>query len=728
MGRISTSVSSNTVLVVEDDPDLRELLNTELDSDGLTVLTARDGEEAIHTAQRILPDVILLDVMIPKVNGIEVTKLLNNDALTKHIPILILTVIDKKKDIIAGLDAGAIDYITKPFYPSELKARVNSVIRYKKLYDDLNDTKKKLIQSERKYRSLVENASDAIIVIQDKMVKFVNPNAVNLFCSPKEELIGKFLAELVHPDDRQMVLHSQAKVLESEKVCHVYSFRLFDKEHHIKWIETKSTPIAWEGRPATLSFLSDVTERKKAEEEIRNLAYYDSLTGLPNRLLFQDHLSRALASAERRGQMAAILFLDLDRFKNVNDTFGHTLGDMLLKGVAGRLEKALRKSDVISRDVNGELADNLARFGGDEFVILLTDIKNPQDAANVAERLIYTLSDTFVLIGHEIVITTSIGISLYPNDGEGMDVLVKAADKAMYYAKAQGRNNYKFYRDTLHAPFREKFPSKADLLRALEDEQLTLYYQPQVDVRTGRLTGTEALVRWRHPERGLVSPAEFIPVAEEKGLIVPFSEWVLRAACHQNMEWQKAGLRPVRVAVNSSGQVFKQKEFSEMISQILNGTGLLPQYLEIEVSESTMIQDEKEIFAALQILKATGIRLSIDDFGSGYSSLSYLRRFSLNAIKIHRSIVKDILEGADNKAFVTAIISMAHTLNLKVIAVGVETEEQLEFLRARGCDEMQGYYLSPPLPPDSITRLLQASAPFECITPGEACASTSSVR
>ena len=432
------------------------------------------------------------------------------------------------------------------------------------------------------------------------------------------------------------------------------------------------------------------------------------MTGLPNRLLFMDHLDRALASAERHGHMVAIMFLDLDGFKKINDSRGHTVGDMLLRAVADRLAKTLRKSDMVIRQSPSKVSGNLARFGGDEFVILLTDIKDSQDAANVAQRLMYTLSDTFMLAGHEIVITASIGVSLYPDDGEDFDTLIMEADRAMYHAKKLGRNNYQFSGEMPEVLFPDKFPSEADLRRAFDNEELTLYYQPMVQIETGKLTSIEALIRWLHPERGLISPAEFIPKVEQSGLISSLAEWVLRAVCKQYSLWQKACFDPVGIALNLSGRLFKREFFIQTVSGVLEETDFQADCLEMEINESIIMQDEKTVLSGLKKLKEIGIRLTIDDFGSGFSSLSYLKKLPLNRIKIDRSVVQDMLIDPDKRAMVSAIIATAQSLGLRVTAVGVETKEQLDFLRMQGCDEVQGYLFSPPAPADELIRLFRS--------------------
>lgn len=708
MGSKSQPVNSIVVLIVEDDNELREILKMELESDGMKILIAADGEKAINKTRTLLPDVILLDIMIPKVNGFNVARILKKDKSTRHIPILMLTVADSKEDIIKGLGAGAIDYVTKPFFVPEVKARINSVVRHKKLHDELKKAKEHLAQSEQKYRSLVENATDAILVVQNGMTQFANPSATDLLCTSKDTLAYKPLIELVHSDDRDRLSHLEPLVLKNESSPYIHSFRFNGKDNDIRWMEFRSTPINWEGNPATLNFLTDITDRKLEEEKVRHLAYYDNLTGLPNRLLFMDYLDRALASAERHGHVVAIMFLDLDGFKKINDSRGHTVGDMLLRAVADRLVKTLRKSDVVIRQTPSKVSNNLARFGGDEFVILLTDIKDAQDAANVAQRIMYTLSDSFLLAGHEIVITASVGVSLYPGDGEDLDTLITEADRAMYHAKELGRNNYQFSREMPDIQIPDKFPSEADLQKAFDNEELTLYYQPMVQIETCKLTSIEALIRWLHPERGLISPAEFIPKVEESGLISSLAEWVLRTVCKQYSLWEKTCFDPVGIALNLSGRLFKRETFIQTVSCVLEETGFRPECLEMEINESIIMQDEKTIFSGLKKLKEIGIRLTIDDFGSGFSSLSYLKKLPLDRIKIDRSVVQDMLIDSDKRAMVSAIIATAHSLGLRVTAVGVETKEQLHFLRVQGCDEVQGYLFSPPAPADELVRLFRS--------------------
>ncbi len=446
--------------------------------------------------------------------------------------------------------------------------------------------------------------------------------------------------------------------------------------------------------------------RRQSEQQILHMAYYDSLTNLPNRSLFQDRLCQAIALAERHHRKTAILFLDLDNFKRINDTLGHRVGDLLLQGVADRLANSVRKSDAIVHQSPGLADTTVARLGGDEFTILLTEINQIQDAGKVAQRFIEILSQPFVLDGHEVFVTASAGIAVYPVDGVDVDALLKNADTAMYHAKEQGKNNYQFYRRDMNATAFQELSLENDLRRALEHDEFELYYQPQLDIRTGQFIGMEALIRWKHPKRGMVSPAEFIPLAEQTGLIVPIGEWVLLTACAQNKAWQDAGLSSIPVSVNLSGHQFTQRNLVSTLKSSLDVSGLAPQYLILEITESIVMRNTDATISLLHELNEMGLRLAMDDFGIGYSSFSYLKQFPLYAIKIDQSFIRDIDTNADDAAIAKAIIAMADSLKLAAIAEGVETEQQLEVLRELGCGGAQGYLLSYPLPVEEATTLL----------------------
>lgn len=449
-----------------------------------------------------------------------------------------------------------------------------------------------------------------------------------------------------------------------------------------------------------------LAERNSAERNLAYLANYDSLTGLPNRNLFHDRLRQTTFRATRNKRLVALLYLDLDQFKMVNDSLGHVVGDNVLKQVAQRVQEGVRKTDTVSgpeleQAVPGEHANvTISRLGGDEFSVILEDVDSVEHTATVAQRILDAIARPFIVDAHEIFVTASMGITVYPNDGADLDNLVSGADAAMYQAKGLGRNNFQFFTSDMGARAKQRLEFEAALRRALEREEFSLYYQPKLDLRIGQVTGLEVLLHWSHPEFG--TTAKFIPILEDTGLIVPVGEWVLRSACRQVKQWQAKGLPPLRVSVNISARQFMQPKLVASIAQILADTGLEPGLLEVEMTESLLMVHTEASVAVLSALKALGIHISVDDFGTGYSSLSYLKRFPVDVLKIDQSFVRDITTDPDDAAIVRAIIALAHSLRLGTIAEGVETEAQLQYLRTQGCDEIQGYLLSRPLPADAF--------------------------
>jgi diguanylate cyclase (GGDEF)-like protein len=473
--------------------------------------------------------------------------------------------------------------------------------------------------------------------------------------------------------------------------------RNYRKDGSLFWNDLSVSPVMDEGgRVAHFVWvIEDVTEREQHEELLEYQANHDSLTGLPNRTLLADRLTQALANAERYTLALAVLFIDLDNFKFVNDSLGHALGDRMLIIQADRLHKCIRSGDTVSR------------YGGDEFVVVVSNLERSEDAATVAQNIQEQLSRQITIDGHEFGITCSIGISLYPKDGNDVDSLLKNADAAMYRAKEQNRNTFRFYTSEMNERVVERIVIERHLRHALEMGQLEVYYQPQVELAAGRIVGVEALLRWNSPELGLVEPCRFIPLAEETGLIVDIGEWVLKSSCVQNKAWQDAGLPPLTVSVNISARQLQKKDLGGAIAEILRESGLEARFLELEIVESMVMKDVDSAAEIMQELKQLGIRLAMDDFGTGFSSLSYLKRFPFDKLKIDLSFVRDIMTDPESAAISLAIIAMAHNLNLRAIAEGVETEEQLDYLRLHGCDEIQGYYVSRPVTAREFELLLR---------------------
>ncbi len=551
------------VLVVEDDEPTRMLLRRALEREGYHVEEAGDGMEALRCVEQFAPDLILMDAVMPVMDGFTACKKLRALPGAAGIPVLIVTALDDEKSVNLAFDCGASDYIHKP-------------IRWP--------------------------------VLRQRMRRMLN--------------------------------------------------------------------------------------EYRADRHINHIAHHDSLTDLPNRRLFSEQLEQRTNIARRKGQPLALLFLDLDRFKLINDTLGHDVGDLLIQAVAKRLAEEVRRGDLV------------ARLGGDEFTIITEGVNSAEDAVQVAEKMLKVLSLPFTLSGREVFVTASIGIALYPFDGADSTSLMKNADAAMYRAKEHGRNSYQFYTAEMSTRAMQRLALEGGLRRALERDEFVLYYQPQVNITTGLIIGVEALIRWNHPELSLVPPGDFIPLAEDTGMIVPIGEWVLRAACRQHKLWCDAGYPPIRVTVNLSGRQFRQQALAETIRDALTEFGITAAALGVEITESSIMHNDNLTKSILIELDRMGVHLSLDDFGTGYSSLSYLKSFPIGVLKIDRSFVRDVTTDSDDAAIATAIIAMAHSLKMGVIAEGVETMEQLEFLRRQGCDAVQGYLIGRPVPAAEFAKLL----------------------
>ncbi|MED4581698.1 EAL domain-containing protein [Brevibacillus choshinensis] len=549
---------------------------------------------------------------------------------------------------------------------------------------------RRIMESDQRYKSLFEHNYDAVIFYSvDGKESVLNPAAIRL--TEEKWLPLEAFIRMCDIEDGECVASFFDLAVRGES--RNYDIALTTQQRQIH-LNMTNVPVFVDHKVAGVFLIArDVTVQKQAEAKVNYLAFHDALTGLPNRRFVEEKLDAMIEEARQLEYIFYVMFLDLDRFKLVNDSLGHDYGDLLLKEAAMRLSNCIGQRGVVSR------------LGGDEFMVIMADVSE-ETVVQVADSLNRTIEQSFLINGHELYITTSIGISRYPMDGEDRHGLMKTADTAMYSAKERGKNSYHMYAPDLQQITSDKMFIQNELNRALALGELTLYYQPQVSATDGAIVGMEALIRWNHPERGLVSPDQFIAVAEETGLIVPIGEWVLQTACQQNKVWQDLGLPPIRVAVNLSARQFLKKDFTQMVADILEQTGLAPHFLELEITESTMI-DVHRASNTLAELKRLGVYIAIDDFGTGYSSLSYLKEFPLNRLKIDRSFVRDMKKSASNRAIVSTIISMAHHLELKVIAEGVETDDDLAFLQEHLCEEVQGYLFSKPLPLEEITSYLQ---------------------
>ncbi len=604
-------------------------------------------------------------------------------------------------DLALRLDTRGVDefgYLARFF--NRMLDQINSVLKERKQAEDA------LRASETQLKQILDSIHAGVVVIDPEthMIVDVNDAALKMIGSSKEQVLDRVCHSFICPaelgncpisDHRFLIDNSERELL------------LADGGR--KPILKSVVQIPYQGRNHLIESFIDISSLKHAQVQITKMAYYDSLTSLPNRLLFQDRLQLAISHALRHQHLLALLFLDLDNFKRINDTLGHHAGDLLLKDVALRLTDSIRSTDTIAHQSLEDSGVTIARQGGDEFTILLTEISHAPYAAMVAQRFLETLEKPFVIAGHEVFITASIGVALYPVDGKDLDSLLKSADIAMYEAKGRGKNNYQYFQQSMNVATIERLSMEARLRKALDQDEFVLYYQPQIDIRTGTIIGMEALLRWQHPDRGIILPDEFIPLAEEVGLIVPLGEWVLRTACAQNREWQRNGHSSLRVSVNISGQQLQQQNFIETVTQALESCGLEPGSLMLEITESIVMQHSTENADIFCELSGKGVRFSMDDFGTGYSSLSYLKSFLIHEIKIDRSFVKDITFGVDDTAIARAIIAMARSLNLHVVAEGVETEPQMKVLCAEGCYAMQGNIISHPIPGAEVLRFLAQS-------------------
>ncbi|WP_430789144.1 sensor domain-containing protein [Virgibacillus flavescens] len=562
----------------------------------------------------------------------------------------------------------------------------NQVVGVYAILKDITEHKnaqKALAEAEEKYRNLTENSLVGTYITQDGKFIYANPKLLEMLGYSEDEIIGSNVIDCIYPEDRPMVYENIKKRLLDSSVNVDYQYRMVKKDNTLLYVQNYGSTMVYQGNTAAIGAVSDITEQKKAQETIEYMAYHDALTGLSNRHHFYNHLKTTLA--ENTTENLAILFFDLDRFKMINDSMGHGIGDRLLQAVSKRLIEYIGNQ--------GELARN----GGDEFLVSLLNM-DQEKITIVANQILDCFTKPFYIDQYELYTTPSIGISSYPHDGDDVETLIKKADSAMYRAKRKGTNNYQFYFSNQIEKTYKKFEVEMDLRKALEQQEFELYYQPKVNLSTGKMVGAEALMRWNHPEKGFISPGEFIPRAEETGLIIPMGEWVLRTACLQAKKWQENGLPPFELSVNLSVRQLYQPNLVEMIRQVIWESGLDPKNLELEITES-MMADSDHVLKVLRQLKELGVKISLDDFGTGFSSLHYLKDAPIDKLKIDQSFIRHCTKDMNDATIVKTIIAMAHQLKLEVIAEGVETKDQLIFLQQNLCEISEGYLFSKPLPP-----------------------------
>jgi diguanylate cyclase (GGDEF)-like protein/PAS domain S-box-containing protein len=701
------------LLLVDDEPRLLASLYELLQGRGYQLVTAATGSEALAHLSRLRFELVLLDLRLPDIGGHEIMDFINERGIDADVIVMSGEVgIDAA---IGALKRGAYDYLRKPYSREELLKTVANALKQRRLEEANARIANQLENSEKMYRYLVDSSPDIIYTLNHEgKFTFINDRAYQLLGYKREELIGQHYSILVHDEDleRARYVFNERRVderasrnVELRLKCHAGANqeRTFNNTlmtislnaigMHVPDQEVKRLEFY-----GTYGVARDITDRKRAEEVISYQAYHDILTDLPNRILFKDRLGLAVIQAKRKQTELAVMFIDLDRFKLVNDTLGHVKGDELLQQAAGRLKECLRKGDT------------LARQGGDEFTIVLPELRDRDDARMVADKFLEALQDPFDLDGHAVHISASIGIAIYPVHGESIDELLRHADIAMYQVKGQGKNGHAFYDPSMQDVSHQKIALEQSLRRALENNELEMYYQPQIDAISGRIVGAEALMRWNHPTRGIVSPGEFLPFAEENGLMLPISDWMIGALCRDMLQWKNIGGNQVRLSLNLSPQYLDRGDFYEKMRNALMRHGIAPSQIEVEITENICIRNPQHAIEQLNKLGQLGVSVAIDDFGTGYSSLAYLHRFPVHTIKIDQSFVKEIHDEHGHYPVVLAIISIARGLGLNLIAEGVETESQARYLRSNGCLTMQGYLYHRPMPLGRFIDVLRAQA------------------
>lgn len=701
------------LLLVDDEPRLLQSLYDLLSDRGFELVTAATGEQAIAELSRLKFDLVLLDLRLPDISGHAVMDFIKSTSIDTHVIVLSGDV--EIEAAIGSLKRGAYDFLRKPYPREELLNTIGHALQERALAHENSLIAAQLESSERLYRYLINSSPDIIYTLNHEgHFTFINERVTQLLGYAKSDLIGRHYSAIVHEEDLERAHYVFQERRSGDRASRNVELRL-------KCMNGREDSRCFDNTLMTVSFNSvgiysadgalqrreyfgtygvarDVTDRKRAEEQMSYQAYHDILTDLPNRILFQDRLGLAIMQARRNNAELGVMFVDLDRFKIINDSLGHVKGDHLLQQVAARLKLCLRKGDT------------LARHGGDEFTLVLPEIRDRSDAERVARKILEALRQPFQLDHHEVFVSASIGIAIFPHHGSNGEQLVRHADIAMYRVKGDGKDGLQFFDNAMLEDVHQKVLLEKSLRKAIEHNELEMFYQPQVDVVTGKIVGAEGLMRWHHPERGLLTAGEFLPFAEESGLILPISDWMLEAICHDLHDWKAGGADKLRMALNISPQYLDRGEFFDKMRNTLLRHGIDPQRLEVEITENICIRNPQHAIEQLNRLHGLGVSTAIDDFGTGYSSLAYLHRFPVDTIKIDQSFVREIGSEHGHFPVVLAIISIARGLGLNLIAEGVETDAQVRYLERSGCTIMQGFRFCRPVSSQDFLALLRTHA------------------
>lgn len=709
MNRPAVESKQAKILLVDDKQELLTSLFHLVTLYGYEAQEALGGEAAMQALTGDTFDVVLLDLIMPGISGHDILDFAAREKL--KCKIVVVSGDSSFSGVKHALHCGAFDFVKKPYEAAELIATMETALRQVQLENQHSEMESQVKESEELHRFIVNSSPDLVYMLdRNGCFTFLNDRVQSMLGFTKAELTGKHYSELINEDDLQAVHNLFNERRAGDRAVKNLEVRLKSKLRDGRvgmmrtkavWSELTAIGIYTDNNERTRSNFAgtygtarDISERKQAQEVINFQAYHDLLTHLPNRALLKDRLDLAITQARRNKRKLAAMFLDLDRFKLVNDTLGHSMGDRLLKAVAKRLQSCLRSGDTLSR------------FGGDEFTLLLPEVRTRDDVVVIAEKILDRLHEPFVIDGHELFVGASIGISMYPEAGDSGEALIQNADIAMYHVKSRGKNGYQFFSEEMNHQFSTRLNLERELRNGLTKGEFEVYYQPQVSLQTGTIAGVEALVRWRHSTRGVIEPGEFLPLAEETGLIMQLDEFVQRQAFQDVAAWRSAGLGDVRVSVNLTSAQMEQDGFVSRFVGSMEASGLPAKLVKLELTESTLMQDMEVIIPKLKEIRSLGAQIAIDDFGMGYSSLSYLHQFPINTLKIDRTFVSDIRAEHGEASIIDAIVAMARGLRLDLVAEGVENRTQLKYLQNQGCEEVQGFIFSPAVPASELMDLL----------------------